>query len=98
MKLALPTNSSAPARFAAASASGVLNNASATTSGAARPVPRPEVLRQLRRVLGARDAVMLHLGPLTAGESAQLLSELLGAWPGPNLSRFAERVSSRALC
>ena len=65
--------------------------------GTCRPVPKRPELGRLRRALNARDAVMLHLGPLPAKGTVELVAGLAGAPPGPRLRQLAGRAAGNPL-
>lgn len=65
--------------------------------GSTRPVPqRPEVHR-LRRAVTAASGAVVNLVPLTEVDTAYLVSELLGAPPGPRLRAVAARAGGNPL-
>ncbi|MER7000834.1 AAA family ATPase [Streptomyces sp. NPDC000410] len=55
--------------------------------GTARPVPRRSELQQLRRTMLSVNADIVTLGPLSSEESLAMAGHLMGATPGPALSR-----------
>lgn len=65
--------------------------------GTARPIPRRPELQQLRRTIQSLEAGVLTLGPLTFEESLQMADHLLGAVPGPALSRQIELTGGHPL-
>ncbi len=64
---------------------------------ASRPVGRQDPLHGLRRSLKSQGATILRLEPLTSSETAQVLSSLLGATPGPGLRELAQRAGGNPL-
>ncbi|MFD9541360.1 ATP-binding protein [Streptomyces sp. NPDC060022] len=65
--------------------------------GTARPLPRRPELQQLRRTMQSIEADVLTLGPLTFEESLQMAGHLLGAVPGPALSRQIDLAGGHPL-
>jgi DNA-binding CsgD family transcriptional regulator len=57
---------------------------------------RPE-LAGLRRALQAQDGGIIRLGPLTREQTITLVGDLLGAPPGPRLTRLAVRAGGNPL-
>ncbi|OLF17614.1 BTAD domain-containing putative transcriptional regulator [Actinophytocola xanthii] len=65
--------------------------------GATRPVPRRAEVDRLRRDVSVGDGVALHLAPLTEPDVASLVSDLVGAPPGPRLRRVTARAGGNPL-
>jgi DNA-binding CsgD family transcriptional regulator len=65
--------------------------------GAARPVPTRPELTALRNGLTGPDIVVVTLGPLTAGEAADVVERLVAATPGPRLRRLAGQAGGNPL-
>jgi DNA-binding CsgD family transcriptional regulator len=64
-------------------------------AGSYRPGPEPGA--ELRRSLVARGGTALSLGPLAAGEVAELVGGVVGGRPGPGLAAVAERAGGNPL-
>jgi DNA-binding CsgD family transcriptional regulator len=64
---------------------------------ACRPQPRRAELAGLRRALVAQDAVLMRLGPLSRAGTVALVAELVGAPPGPDLTRLTLQAGGNPL-
>ncbi|MCW2541925.1 MAG: hypothetical protein JWN95_3650 [Frankiales bacterium] len=64
---------------------------------ASRLAARRVELAQLRNSLEARGASVISLGALSSEHTNQLMSNILGALPGPGLIRLAERAAGNPL-
>jgi tetratricopeptide (TPR) repeat protein len=65
--------------------------------GASRPGPGRSDLDGLRRALQTQDGVIMRLGPLTREQAVTLVAGVLGAQPGPALTRLAARAGGNPL-
>ncbi|NJP31931.1 ATP-binding protein [Micromonospora thermarum] len=62
-----------------------------------RPVARRPQLEQLRSVVRSVGATTVPLGPLTGAQVSGLVSGIVGARPGPALTRLAEQANGNPL-
>ena len=66
-------------------------------AGSWRPGSGGEELGRLRRVVTSRDGSVVALGPLPAGEVAEMVGDLLGGRPGKRLAEFVGRAGGNPL-
>jgi DNA-binding CsgD family transcriptional regulator len=65
--------------------------------GAARPVPKRPIVRQVRGDAVERGGLLLSLGPLPESDTLALVERLAGGVPGPRLCRAARQCGGNPL-